>query len=494
MAEDAPTPAALQAELEALLAAVQAEGSAIAAHWRDALARPDFAAGAQNLACYLALRHRELRPLQRALMPLGLSSLGRIEGRVLPGLQAVAASLAALSGRPGLPHPAPAEFFAGEQWLARNTRAVLGPPSPGRPVGLMVTCPSEAAEDPGFTLALAMRGVEALRINCAHDDAAAWGRMIAHAEAAEAATGHRMRVIMDLAGPKIRTGAGLHPAERRRILAGEALAIVPPGGLAAVPPGLADFAIECSLAEVLRMVLPRQRVFIDDGRIGAVVEACEGWGLLARILSAPEDGARLKPEKGLNFPDTELHCAALTDKDRADLDFVARHADGIGYSFVQSAGDVQALQAELAARRPQDWRQLALVLKIETVRAVHALPGIVVQAAGQQPAAIMIARGDLAVEIGFARLAEMQEEILWIGEAAHVPVIWATQVLEHLIRKGAPLRGEMTDAAMGGRAECIMLNKGPHLLQALDTLEPLLRRMGEHQRKKTPQLRALASW
>ena len=152
------------------------------------------------------------------------------------------------------------------------------------------------------------------------------------------------------------------------------------------------------------------------------------------------------------------------------------------------------LQEALAERRPDDWRTLSLVLKIETAEAVRNLPDIVVQAAGRQPTSIMIARGDLALEIGFARTAEMQEEILWIGEAAHVPVIWATQVLEHLVQKGTPSRGEMTDAAMAARAECVMLNKGPYLFDAIDELHELLHRMEEHQHKKTPQLRRLRSW
>ncbi len=122
---------------------------------------------------------------------------------------------------------------------------------------------------------------------------------------------------------------------------------------------------------------------------------------------------------------------------------------------------MRILQEALAERRPDGWQKLSLVLKIETAHAVRNLPDIVVRAAGRQPTAIMIARGDLAIEIGFARTAEMQEEILWIGEAAHVPVIWATQVLEHLVEKGMPSRGEMTDAAMAACAECVMLNKGP---------------------------------
>jgi pyruvate kinase len=106
----------------------------------------------------------------------------------------------------------------------------------------------------------------------------------------------------------------------------------------------------------------------------------------------------------------------------------------------------------------------------------------------------MIARGDLGAELGFVRLAEMQEEILWICEAASVPVIWATGVLGELVQTGQPSRSEMTDAAMSARAECVMLNKGPGARVAVEALDRLLARMDEHQIKKTPTLRALKSW
>ena len=107
---------------------------------------------------------------------------------------------------------------------------------------------------------------------------------------------------------------------------------------------------------------------------------------------------------------------------------------------------------------------------------------------------VMIARGDLAVECGYQRLAEVQEELLWVCEAAHLPTVWATQVLEGLAKTGTPSRAEVTDAAMGERAECVMLNKGAHILEAVSVLDDILRRMEEHQSKKTAQLRALKSW
>jgi pyruvate kinase len=106
----------------------------------------------------------------------------------------------------------------------------------------------------------------------------------------------------------------------------------------------------------------------------------------------------------------------------------------------------------------------------------------------------MIARGDLAVEIGFPRLSEIQEEILWLCEAAHVPVIWATEVFASLVADGRPSRAETTDAAMAQRAECVMLNKGPHLAEAIAVMADVLRRMDRHVAKKTARLSALGSW
>jgi pyruvate kinase len=486
--------ASLKRKLDALIGEVSDEGTRRMADWTNRIDRPDFKASATNLAHYLALRRHDLRPLQRSLMALGMSSLGRLESRVLPTLKAVTANVAALCGEAAAERPSSRQFFAGEHFLAERSIELFGPRSKLRQTALLVTCPTEAADDPSFMLRLAERGVDAIRINCAHDDTEAWQRMVNHVHAAEQATGRRIKILMDIAGPKIRTGSSTLPEGRERIALGDLLAIVPQGGLDHVELDEPHFAIECTLAEPLVLTDIGARVFVDDGKACVRIERRESWGLLGRVTASADNGLRLKPEKGLNFPDTALEIPALTAKDRADLDFVASHADGVEFSFVQSVKDVATLQSALAERRPHDWQKLSLVLKIETPEAVANLPEIVVQAAGRQPTAIMIARGDLAVEIGFARLAEMQEEILWIGEAAHVPVIWATQVLEHLVKKGTPSRGEMTDAAMASRAECVMLNKGPYLFKAITELDTLLARMDGHQHKKTPQLRALRSW
>jgi pyruvate kinase len=138
-----------------------------------------------------------------------------------------------------------------------------------------------------------------------------------------------------------------------------------------------------------------------------------------------------------------------------------------------------------------DARHLGLILKIETRKAFDNLPKLILAAMHTRSIGIMIARGDLAVECGYQRLAEVQEEVLWICEAAHVPVIWATQVLESLAKKGIPSRSEITDAAMGERAECVMLNKGPYAVTTVRVLADILKRMQAHQEKKRSMLREL---
>ena len=158
---------------------------------------------------------------------------------------------------------------------------------------------------------------------------------------------------------------------------------------------------------------------------------------------------------------------------------------------MQRPEDIARLQAELAARGAL---RLPLVAKIETALAVQNLPELIVQGAGAQPMGIMIARGDLMVEVGQRRMAEMQEELLWLCEAAHMPVIWATQVLDNFVKKGVRNRAELTDAAMAERADCVMLNKGAYAAEAASLLSDLLGRMEGHQFKKASRMRALGSW
>lgn len=468
-----------------LRAVARAEGRARFNGWRPHIHRAASAPAALNLAHYLSLRHRDLRPLQRGLMRHGFSSLGRLEGRVLATLDAVEGALAAVEGVAPDPRrwpPAERRFFRGETALGRAAEALFGPPQAGRAERILVTLPSEAADGPAFILGLARSGADAVRINCAHDDTGHWVAMAGHTRAASQVLGRHIAVLMDIAGPKLRTGAVRGPDPKRRLQIGDQLILV--SDAAHFGPSPSAFQAVCEPGTVLDSLKPDASMAMDDGKLAGVVAAREPSGaVVVHVTRVKLGGVKLKSEKGLNFPDSALGMQPLSDKDLRDLDCVAAHADMVGYSFVQGADDIVRLQRELARRRP-DWQRLGLVAKIETREAVRNLPEIIVRAAGQQPFAVMIARGDLAVEIGFARLAEVQEEILWLCEAAHVPVIWATQVLESMVKSGLPTRGEMTDAAMAVRAECVMLNKGAGVTQAIAALDGLLRRMAEHQAKR----------
>jgi pyruvate kinase len=469
-------------------AVVEAAAPLIARFGRGEAVTP----GVLNLAHYLALRHHDIRPLQRQLMWRGLSSLGRLESRVLPVLDAVLSALAALAGRESpVSPPSELTFFAGEARLAQETDRLFGPPPAHRRGRIMVTLPGECADDPAHVLDLARRGMDVARINCAHDDHEAWRAMAGHVRKAGLDLGRRLTVLMDIAGPKIRTEAVLTPDKKARLRAGDRFRLVSVGA----PRATADmpFCASVSLPEMVTRLSCGDRLRYDDGKLEGVVEHVGEGEAVILVDKAKADGTRLKPEKGINLPDTALGLSPLTAKDERDLATVIECADMLGYSFVCRPEDLDLLETALA-RYPKRTHPLGLIAKIERPEAVRNLPELIARASLRRPFGVMIARGDLAAEIGFERLAEMQEEILWICEAASVPAIWATQVLEDLVKDGVPSRGEMTDAAMAARAECVMLNKGPAIGTAIELLDRLMARMDAHVFKKTPTLRALKSW
>ncbi|WP_341892566.1 pyruvate kinase [Variovorax sp. YR752] len=610
LAWDARHCAALIDELLALRSAMLAHERTLAA-WIGQ-AGPERQASARNLAHYLALRATDVRDLQERLARLGLSSLGRGESHVLANLDKVLGLLHVLTGRPweAQADAEPAGFGSGPERLAQHATALFGPQPAERRVRIMVTLPGSAAQDAALVGALVHAGMDVARINCAHDDAPTWTALASHVRRAAAASGRQVKVLMDLAGPKIRTGpiaagpavlkikpgrddygqvstpalvglraagstepifgatstievepgwlAQLRPGDRIefvdaraatrrmtviderpggvllecrqtayltpetwlrlrerdvrqpdtpvhglpaatgriRLFRGDTLRLTPDGLGQAASHGEPDrrvspATVSCSLPEVLEQVRKGERIWFDDGRIGGVIRRVAARGVDVEITEVADEGQDLAADKGINLPDSTLELPALTPKDLADLDVVARHADIVGLSFAQTAQDVQALRRELDARGGE---ALGLLLKIETRHGFEHLPELLFAALGANAAGVMIARGDLAVECGFERMAEVQEEILWACEAAHLPVVWATQVLESLAKRGLPSRAEITDAAMGERAECVMLNKGPHILAAVRTLDDVLRRMQGHQAKKRPLLRALKSW
>ncbi len=592
--------ARLSAELGELQRSMTAAESSWSS-WLDGVA-PQHADSARNMVHYWALRQHDLRALQSGLSRFGLSSLGRSEPHVLATVRVVTAVVAALSAAGPLPEPAagplpePIPGIEREPVLARRAVALLGPVPKRRGPRIMVTLPSEAADDPALVRTLVDRGMDLARINCAHDDAAAWTRMAGHVRLAAAAAGRECRIAMDLAGPKLRTGP-LEPGRRvvklkpakddlGRVTAPVTVRLVAAGpvdagpgqvpvpedwlgrrhdgevvtvhdtrgavrhlrltcdsgqwwgaadrttflgaGTRLVPSDPADVGeigrlpareqkltlhvgavldvtrdcapapvrsdrpwIGCTFPEVFEHARPGQRVHFDDGKISGLVEDATADLLRVRITHAAPGGSNLRAGKGINVPDTRLDVPALTAKDLADLASVVALADVVDLSFVREPDDVTRLLSELD-RLGDD--RLGVVLKIETAQAFRNLPQLLLTLMARPRIGVMIARGDLAVECGYARMAELQEEIMWLCESAHVPVIWATQVLEQLAKGGRPSRAEISDAAMGERAECVMLNKGPYIGEAVTVLADVLSRMSEHHDKKNALLTSLHSW
>lgn len=569
---------------------------------------------ARNLIHYLALRRHDRRHIQEKLSLNGLSSLGRAESHVKASVDAIAGLLRRLTNKPEtlcIDDEPLLGYAEGMALLERHTESLLGPKPADRHVRIMVTMPTEAADNYALVLDLLKSGMDCMRINCAYDDAKTWSRMIDNLHRAITETGKSCHILMDLPGPKLRTGpmepgpqvvtwrprrdafgsikqpariwltpvalSELPPAEpdaylpvrgkwlrnlnpgdvikffdargasrsiravepvgnswwaesnqTAYIATGTPLHIVRPrmpqsvsiGRVGKLPaqeqsillkvgctliltrelaPGkpalfddkgvlLAPPRIGVTLPEIFDDVRAGERIWLDDGVIEGVIKSVNKHEIEVLITHTRTQGKRLRADKGINLPESELRLPPLTELDRRHLEFIARHADLVGYSFVRSADDVGELQESLAKLNAQ---HLGVVLKIETRRAFDQLPNLLLKVMRSPCAGVMIARGDLAIECGWERMAEVQEEILWICEAAHMPVIWATQVLERLTKEGLPSRAEITDAAMGERAECVMLNKGPYVVDAVRALDDILRRMENHQQKKRSMLRQL---
>lgn len=438
---------------------------------------------ATNLIHYLALRREDLRPLQDDLHDAGLSSLASSESHILRQVQAVLLRLGVKIPKKDI---SGSDATAGTQLLHRRANDLFGRKEyPGIP-HLMVTFDTPLADDFATVKALVNAGMNIARINCAHDGPDVWQRMADNVRKAENATGRTCKIYLDLAGPKIRTqllGKGRRKG-RLKLEEQDVFYLAEPHARF----NKKDKVLGCSLPGVVKDLRAGNRVLFDDGLFEARVETPGRQIATLRMMRISAARPRLKPEKGINFPDTALSVRCLTDYDRSVLPFAQEHADLLGFSFVRSAADVADLQALL---RKKGDNRLPIVLKIETAEAVQNLPALLLQGMAEPAFGVMIARGDLAVEIGFERLSEIQEEILWLCEAAHVPVVWATQVLETLNKSGIATRSELSDAVRAAQAECVMLNKGKHLLTVLATLRDILHRSGGHHLKKRYVFRPL---
>jgi pyruvate kinase len=193
---------------------------------------------------------------------------------------------------------------------------------------------------------------------------------------------------------------------------GDVLALTPEGapGRPAIRDNNGDVVLPAqigvSLAEIFRDARPGEAIWFDDGRIGGRIEAVEPDSARIRITHAAPGGGRLRSDKGINLPETNLRLGALTGKDLQDLRFIVQHADLIGYSFVRCADDVRQLQMHLDLLGGE---HLGIILKIETRGAFEELPRLLLASMRTGRFGVMIARGDLAIECGYERMSEVRK-------------------------------------------------------------------------------------
>jgi len=312
-------------------------------------------------------------------------------------------------------------------------------------------------------LDLVRAGVDIFRLNFSHGTHETHAIAIERIRTAAADVGRSVAIMQDLSGPKIRTGLN-RGGDAIPLTAGAELRIVigdEPG-----EPG----RVSTTYAPLAEAVHPGDALLLDDGRIQLQVVSSRPGEILTRVI----DGGQLGEHKGINAPGVVLPSAGLTKKDAADLEFgVQAGVDWIALSFVQSAADLQYARAALKkAGAPA----LPLVAKLERPEAVVQLEAIL-----EVSDAVMVARGDLGLEMPLEEVPRVQKEIIRKARSRGVPVIVATQVLESMRTEPRPTRAEVSDAAnaVEDRVDAIMLAgetaSGQHPLRAVQVLDTVIR-------------------
>ena len=462
---------------------------------------PDYRPSARNLIRYLALRNHDLRKLHDPLSDLGLSSLRSAEGYVLTNLHRVLQLLHLLVGQPWPERKTPSilGFEHSKSLIRQHSNLLFGRPPDFNTHEIMVTMPDAAAQDVDLLVKMAENGMTIARINLSHGEEPLWLGMVENIREASRISGKDLKIYMDLAGPKIRIK---YPAPEGKSEKKVKALPIREGGFLQLeknpiaftrfrealksPDRSTPVPVQLSIPEIIDSLKVGDQVYFDDGVVRGEITYSDTQKAVVKVLKTFK--SKLKADKGMNLPQLSLELPSLTEKDHETLPFIAQHADLLGYSFVQRKSDVIRLYErleELGDRKP------GVIFKIENQKAFNRLSHILLEGMKHNRIGVMIARGDLAVEIGFNRISEVQNEILWLCEAAHVPVVWATQVLDHLAKKGIATRAEISDAALSVRSECVMLNKGPYILDAISELRTILNRMESHSSKNKNALRPL---
>ncbi|MEH7380599.1 pyruvate kinase [Bacillus sp. JJ1533] len=352
---------------------------------------------------------------------------------------------------------------------------------------IMVTLDRKMLITPEIFYDLLQAGMTIARINCAHDELTVWKKMIHSLRMAEE-TYHarcvrntsKCKIFIDLPGPKIRIGQIIPSKNKKgitdsfiKIKKNDILRIYKNDKYIGIPKtdnGPASVGV--TLPKALRNVRIGDRVYIDDGKIFAKVLSNTEECIETKILLTRKKEETIYPENGINFPDSLVHLnvPTVSESDLTILKSMYKDIDLVGISYINHPKDIQIVKHQLEMLTED---KKGIIAKIETKNALLSLSKIIMEGLNYGLFGVMIARGDLVIEIGLEQFLSAQEGILEICHAAHIPVIWATGVLENMNKKNIPSIPELTDAHAGLRADCIMFNKGPYVPHSIEFLQKL---------------------
>ena len=297
-----------------------------------------------------------------------------------------------------------------------------------------------ASESPEMLERLIRAGLNVARLNFSHGDFTGHAERIDRIRAAEKATGRRVAIMADLPGPKMRVGK-IEP-EPIHLCAGESFTLTSEDIVGN------SQRVAMSFERLPKVVKPGDRLFLNDGLVQLVVERVAGQDVCCKVAV----GGELRSRKGLNLPGIDLGISAFTDHDRACLEFALKAGvDAVSQSFVETAADIEAVRAAAKAMGKNPF----VIAKIERADALENFAEILKAADG-----IMVARGDLGVEVPIEKMAILQKQLIAQTSLAGKPIIVATQMLESMVSSRLPTRAESTDVANAilDGTDCIMLS------------------------------------
>ena len=252
--------------------------------------------------------------------------------------------------------------------------------------------------------------------------------------------------------------------------------------------------IGCTEPRIFSALQVGDPVLFNNGALYSTVQNLGDGEARLLITQAKDGGQTIYENCGINVPGTALNLPAVTAEDEKLLEATVSFASLVEVSFVRTAQDMRDAVAMVRRVEQRSGRNVGIVVKLETLESMQNLPDILLELMKHERVGVMVARGDMAAELGIMHMVEAPRYVVNLCQAAQLPVIIGSNILETLTDAGQPTRAEVTDAAWAQQAECVMLNHGKHMVETVEAVGALLSAMDGVQRKNQSLLPSLHEW